>query len=100
MYAKNHSAKFSRQSRIFLHAALVVASGVLTSIVDAQQLDFQVDAATKRMEMVVNSSRMLTLEDDVPRVLVANPDLLRVVPISPNQIQVSALKPGVTQINL
>jgi pilus assembly protein CpaC len=50
--------------------------------------------------MVVNSSRILTLDKEIPRALVNNTEIVRVVPLSPNQVQVSALTPGVTQINL
>ena len=64
-----------------------------------QAINFQVDKANQRLEMVVNSSRILTLDTDVPRVLVANPDVVKVVPLSPNQVQISAVRAGVTQIN-
>ena len=67
---------------------------------DDTAVNFQVDKTTQRLEMVVNSSRILTVDEDIPRVLVANPDIMRVVPLSPNQVQVSAVKPGVTQVNL
>ena len=76
------------------------ASVILTPAHGEQAINFQVDKSNQRLEMVVNSSRILTLDEDVPRVLVANPDIMRVVPLSPNQVQVSALKPGVTQVNL
>ena len=98
MYAKNSVAIFLGKSRSILILALMLGMSTSATAVRAQQLDFRVDAATSRMEMVVHTSRVFTLEKDVPRVLVANPDILRVVPISPNQIQVSALKPGVTQV--
>ena len=71
------------------------------SIATAQNnVDFNVKSATQRLEMVVNSSRILTMEKDIPRVLVNNQEILRVVPLSPTKVQVSALKPGVTQVNL
>lgn len=76
------------------------ASFILTAAVGQQAVNYQVNKSSQRLEMVVNSSRILTLDEDVPRVLVANPDVMRVVPLSPNQVQVSALKPGVTQVNL
>ena len=50
--------------------------------------------------MVVDTSRILTLDEEIPRVLVNNQALVKVVPLSPNKVQVSAVKPGVTQINL
>ena len=63
-------------------------------------LHFQVNDTAERLEMIVRTSRILTLDYKVPRMLANNPDIIRVVPLSPNQIQVSALKPGVTQLNV
>lgn len=60
----------------------------------------KLESANERMEMIVNTSRILTLEQKLPQVQVNNPDILQVVPLSPNQIQISAKKPGVTQVNL
>jgi pilus assembly protein CpaC len=72
-----------------------------TSYAQAQQgVDFRVDDSTQRLEMVVNSSRILSMDKEIPRVLVNNRELLKVVPLSSTQVQVSAVKPGVTQINL
>ncbi len=59
-----------------------------------------VQAATERMEMTVNTSRLLTLDLKVPRAQVNNKDILDLTALSPNSIQVFAKKPGVTQINL
>lgn len=67
---------------------------------DPQGIELRVDAPTQRLEMVVNSSRILTLDQDVPRTMVDNTSIVRVVPLSPNQLQVAALRPGVTQINI
>ena len=53
-----------------------------------------------RLEMTVNSSRILTLDQKIPQVQVNNPEILELTPLSPNQVQVAAKKPGVTQINL
>jgi pilus assembly protein CpaC len=60
----------------------------------------RIQAATERMEMTVNSSRMITLDQKIPRAQVNNREILELTPLSPNEIQVSAKKPGVTQINL
>ena len=57
-------------------------------------LHFQVNDTAERLEMIVRTSRILTLDYKVPRMLANNPDIIRVVPLSPNQIQVSALKPS------
>jgi len=55
---------------------------------------------SERLEMTVDSSRILTLEKRIPRMVVNNPELVTVTPISANQVQIAARKPGVTQINL
>ena len=91
-----------RLSALCLMGSAAIAAMVYypTSLNGQQAIDFQVDKANQRLEMVVNSSRILTLDTDVPRVLVANPDVMKVVPLSPNQVQISAVRPGVTQINL
>ena len=53
-----------------------------------------------RLEMTVNTSRILTLQTRIPRLVVTNPDVVTATPISENQVQIAARKPGVTQINL
>ena len=55
---------------------------------------------TERLELTVNSSRILTLDKRIPRVVVNNPELITATPISATQVQLAARKPGVTQINL
>jgi pilus assembly protein CpaC len=66
----------------------------------AQSVNYRVSSATQRLEMIVNTSRILTLDQNIPRVFVNNPELVRATPLSPNQVQVSALRPGVTQVNM
>ena len=60
----------------------------------------EVSAAVQRLDMAVNTSRMLTLDHVFPRAQVTNPEVLEIHPVSPNQMQVFAKKTGVTQINL
>jgi pilus assembly protein CpaC len=60
----------------------------------------EVSAATERLTMTVNTSRMLTLDKVFSRVQVAHPDRIEITHISSNKIQVFAKKPGATQINL
>ncbi|MBW3596235.1 MAG: pilus assembly protein N-terminal domain-containing protein, partial [Planctomycetes bacterium] len=80
---------------------LLFAGATLASAQEgATPINYRVTAATQRLEMVVNTSRILTLDQDVPRVFVSNPDLVRATPLSTNQIQISALQPGVTQVNM
>jgi pilus assembly protein CpaC len=74
--------------------------GAIPSSVSPQTVVHRVQAANERMEMIVNSSRILTLDQKIPKAQVNNPDVLTLTPISPTQIQVSAKKTGVTQVNL
>ena len=60
----------------------------------------KISRQSERLEMTSNSSRILTLDVNIPRVQVNNPELVAVTPLSAKQIQISAKKPGVTQINL
>ena len=66
----------------------------------APSLIHRIQAASERMEMTVNSSRILTLDQKIPRAQVNNKDILELTPLSPNEIQVFAKKAGVTSINL
>ncbi len=66
----------------------------------AQPVTFSINGPTQRLEMVVATSRILTLEYKIPRLLVNNPEVVRATPISPNQVQLSALRAGVTQLNV
>ena len=66
----------------------------------------EIRAAGERVEMLVNSSRILSLSPEltqanrVPQVDVGNPDILDANPLSPTQVQIFAKKPGVTAVNL
>ena len=60
----------------------------------------KLQSTSERMEMTVNTSRILSLDQKIPQAQVNNPEILHLTPLSPNQIQVSAKKPGVTQVNL
>ncbi len=60
----------------------------------------QVRGASERMELTANTSRIIKLEQKIPKVQVNNKDLLDITPLSPNEVQIFAKKPGVTQINL
>jgi pilus assembly protein CpaC len=66
----------------------------------AEPVVHKIQAPNERMEMTVNSSRVLSLDQNIPRAQVNNKDILELTPLSPNEIQVAAKKTGVTQINL
>ena len=85
--------------------ALSLILFIITKSSDAQSViaepvQFPVTKASQRLEMTVNTTRILTLNKEVPRAMVNNPDLVRAVPLSPNEVQLSALKAGVTEVNL
>lgn len=99
-----------RRRAIFASLGLF-ALALLPSVAASQNLDgrigigndaiqFDVSGPSQRLEMIVNTSRILTLDLNIPRALVNNPDLVQLTPLSPHQIQISALSPGVTQVNL
>jgi pilus assembly protein CpaC len=87
-------------------ALLTVALTIsLTDLAEAQQLGRQsivhkIEAANERLELVVNTSRILTLGAKIPQVQVNNPDVVGVEPLSETQVQLFAKKAGVTQVNL
>jgi len=84
--------------------ATVAVTALLFSLggsVSAQpQVIRNITQPTQRLEVTVNTSRILTLDKRVPKMVVNNPELVSVTPISANQVQIAAKKPGVTQINL
>ena len=61
---------------------------------------YKVHSASERLEMTVNTSRILEMDQKIPQAQVNNPDILELTPLSPTQIQVSAKATGVTKCNL
>jgi pilus assembly protein CpaC len=80
----------------------VIGSGTLLAQTtpSGNSLTFKVQAAAERLEMTVNTSRIVELPFKVPRLYVGSPDLVKASPLSPTQIQLTALKPGITQVNV
>lgn len=70
------------------------------SQLDPQPISHEVSRPIERLEMIVNTSRILTLQERIPQAQVNNPEVLRLNALSPNQLQISALRPGVTQVNI
>ncbi len=60
----------------------------------------KISGLSDKLELTTNSSRILTLDKNIPRVQVNNPELLAVTPLSATEVQISAKKAGVTQVNL
>lgn len=86
---------------------LLVATAVLAGIgrpaaaqAPASSLMHRVSAPSERLEMTVNTSRILTLDQKIPLAQVNNPEILELTALSPNQIQILAKRAGVTQVNL
>src|SRR5262245_3475002 len=66
----------------------------------ADPIVHRIRGSSERIEMTVNSSRIVTLDQNIPRAQVNNRDIVELTALSPNEIQVFAKKAGVTQINL
>ena len=60
----------------------------------------KVTTLSDRIEMTVNTSRRLTLGQEIPEAQVGNPDILELTALAPDTVQVLAKTPGVTQVNL
>ncbi len=63
-------------------------------------INYEVKSPNERMEMIVHTSRIITIGQKIPQAQVNNPEILDLTPLSPTQVQVSAKTSGVTQINL
>ncbi|MCO8121773.1 pilus assembly protein N-terminal domain-containing protein [Stieleria sp. TO1_6] len=72
----------------------------LTSSSTAAAANHTITRSVERMQMLVKSSSILTLDAKIPRFQVHNEEVLGATPISQNQLQVFAKTPGTTQINL
>jgi pilus assembly protein CpaC len=98
----------SRRRQLALHlslAATIVGFGAPAAPLAAQDISspsivHRVQTANERLEMTVNSSRLLTLDLKIPRAQVNNKDVVDLTALSPNVIQVFAKKAGITQVNL
>ena len=71
-----------------------------TSTTPSTSIIHQIKSANERQQMVVNTSRILTLDRKIPQAQVNNPEILDLTPLSPTDIQLAAKKAGVTQVNL
>lgn len=79
---------------------ILPAYGAETAINRSASLIHRINSANERQQMVVNTSRILTLERKIPQAQVNNPEILDLTPLSPTEIQLAAKKAGVTQVNL
>ncbi len=60
----------------------------------------KISQTAERLEMLVKSSRILTLDARIPRFQVHNEAILGATPVSENQLQIFAKMPGTTQVNM
>ncbi|MEM8910297.1 MAG: pilus assembly protein N-terminal domain-containing protein [Planctomycetota bacterium] len=87
---------------------ILIGATMAATRVDAQtasslasvSADHTITQTVERMDMIVKSSRVLSLGDRIPRFQVHNEEILGATPVSENQIQVFAKNPGTTQVNL
>ncbi len=93
-----------KQLRLSLLATAFVAFSQASPAFSQRVVDnpiaYRVAAPNQRLEMIVNTSRILVFDHAIPRLMVNNPSLIRATPLSESEIQLSALTPGVTQVNL
>ena len=101
----NHRKLWQRQLSIctgLFATVLLSAASISARAQDLQSTSVirKISGLNEKLELTTNTSRILTLDKNIPRVQVNNPDLLAVTPLSATQVQISAKKAGVTQINL
>lgn len=107
MYA-NHIPPCGSAGRLFALLLAAVAIESIAGVRPAGAQDFEqptsvirnINRASERIEMTVNTSQVLTLQNAIPRIQVTNPELLTATPLSKNEIQIAARQAGVTQVNL
>ncbi len=103
MYA-NHSARklpaFRPALSLLSFGFAVLHCALGTPTLAQPQVIRNITQPTERLEITVNTSRILTLDKRIPRMVVNNPELVTVTALSANQVQLAARKPGVTQVNL
>ncbi len=97
-------------AQVLLIAVAVVASPWMhrasakgdEKFVNATQasVNYNISQSVERIEMLDKSSRILTLEERIPKFQVHNEEVLSAQPISQNQIQISGKQPGTTQLNI
>src|SRR5262245_24937113 len=88
---------------VFFSVILLAASGtarVAGQVVGRQPLNFKVSTPGERLEMIVNTSRIIGCEHRIPQLMIDNESIVKARPISTNEIQLSALKPGFTTLTI
>jgi pilus assembly protein CpaC len=60
----------------------------------------RVELSNQRLSLLVNSSRILTLDHPIPYVQVNNQNVVKATPLDPQRIQIFAQSTGIAQVNL
>jgi pilus assembly protein CpaC len=82
-------------------ASKASAQGTPIKLTGAEStVSHHISQSVEQLELIVKSSRILTLEERIPRFQVHNEAVLGATPVSQNQIQIFAKTPGTTQLNL
>jgi pilus assembly protein CpaC len=63
-------------------------------------VNHQISQSVERLEMLVKSSQILTVEERIPKFQVHNEEVIGATPVSQNQLQIYAKAPGTTQLNI
>jgi pilus assembly protein CpaC len=75
-------------------------SGQVHLVSNASPSNHEISQSVERLEMLVKSSRILTLDERIPKFQVHNEEVIGATPVSQNQLQVFAKMPGTTQLNM
>ena len=101
--ARTRTARRTALSALTVLVAALLAPQLSTALAqdyDSASVIRKISGANEKLELTTNTSRILTLDKNIPRVQVNNPELVAVTPLSAKDVQISAKKAGVTQVNL
>ncbi len=101
----NRQSVASTATLLFVAVAAVVSQGTARAqsngtLTSTSAVNHSITQSVERMEMLVKSSRILTLQERIPKFQVQNEEVLTATPVSQNQVQIFGKLPGTTQINL
>lgn len=78
----------------------IAGSGYAQNRPTLTSTQYEVRQPVQQLDMIVKTSRVITLEGRIPKFQVHNEELVSATPVSENQIQVFAKIPGATQLNI
>ena len=99
----------ARTASLSMMACLAVLAAPLTSmgqdgpiklVANNAAANHMISQSAERMELLVKTSRILTLEARIPKFQVHNEEILGATPVSQNQLQIFAKTPGTTELNM